>query len=47
MLDALPLAWLFEQKVPLFFFLIAFMTEPSTWSKRVQAYLKSKLADDG
>jgi len=29
-----PTAWLIEQQVPLLFFLIALLTEPSTWANR-------------
>jgi len=34
MLDALPLSWLFEQDVPLIFFILAMLTRPATWSKK-------------
>jgi len=36
MIDAIPTAWLFDQHVPLIYFVIALLTRPSQWSKQVR-----------
>lgn len=35
MIEALPIEWLVDQHVPLIFFLLALLSEPATWSKRI------------
>lgn len=47
MIDAIPLDWLLENNVPLLFFIIALLTEPSTWSKAVIGALKKRFGSDG
>jgi hypothetical protein len=43
MLDQLPLRWLFDQHVPLLFFILALLTEPKSWSKAAVAMLNQRL----
>jgi len=42
MIDSIPVDWLFESDVPLFFFIIALLTKPSTWSKTVIDTIRSR-----
>ena len=35
MIEMIPVEWLFEENVPLIAFLIALLTHPATWAKRV------------
>lgn len=39
MIDAIPTAWLVEQRVPLAAFLVALLTQPSRWSTWVSERL--------
>lgn len=42
MIDPLPVDWMFNQHVPLIWFLIALLTHPATWAERGLGFLKSK-----
>ena len=46
MIDAFSLEWLFTQRVPLIWFLIAAFTRPALWSKKARSLLKKKLDSD-
>lgn len=42
MIELVPLDWLFEENVPLFFFLVALLTHPATWAARVLSVVRSQ-----
>lgn len=43
MIETLPIDWLFIQEVPLFFFLVALLTRPTTWAKRTTQLVETYL----
>jgi hypothetical protein len=45
MLESLPLKWLVDQSVPLVFFIIALLTHPREWSRRLSDLAASYLGN--
>ena len=46
MIDAFSLDWLFAQRVPLIWFLIAAFTRPAMWAKKSRSLLKEKFSSN-
>lgn len=46
MIEQIPISWLFKQEVPLVFFIIALLTRPSTWTRQVVSFIRSRLGGE-
>ena len=44
MIDSIPVDWLFNQHVPLIYFIIALLTRPAMWAKTVSSFCLEKMS---